>query len=100
MTLAPQSIAVERPARPLEDPTGRRLRWMRRVGRAIALLFLLWLVALVLGALGVAPSPGWLFGGVFRQQAAPASPARTPAPRQSVATDFTRALPVAATPVS
>jgi len=79
MTLAPKSLTVARPVRPLEDPSGRRLRWMRRVGRAIALLFLLWFIALALGALGVAPSGGWHFGRALGPQSAPPPLARAPA---------------------
>src|SRR5215212_6554516 len=36
----------------LADPSGRRRRGLRRVGRAVAVLFALWLAALVL------PGPG------------------------------------------
>lgn len=42
----------------LEDPSGRRARWMRRAGRAVFVLFLAWLAAIVLGGLGLTPVPG------------------------------------------
>jgi hypothetical protein len=42
----------------LEDPTGRRRLHMRRGGRAVSLLLLIWLLALVLGGLGLVPVPG------------------------------------------
>src|SRR5450759_3101638 len=42
----------------LEDASGRRARWMRRAGRAVFVLFLAWLVAIVLGGLGLTPVPG------------------------------------------
>ena len=100
MTLAPQSLTVARPLRPLEDLSGRRLRWMRRVGRAIALLFLLWFVALVLGALGVAPNGGWHLARALGPQSAPASLARrASAPRPPAIADFARVLPQAAASV-
>jgi len=41
----------------LEDASGRRARWMRRAGRAVFVLFLAWLVAIVLGGLGLTPVP-------------------------------------------
>jgi hypothetical protein len=42
----------------LEDPTGRRARWLRRGGRVVFVLFLAWLLAIVLGGLGLTPVPG------------------------------------------
>ena len=42
----------------LEDPTGRRARWLRRAGRVVFLLFLAWLLAIVLGGLGLMPVAG------------------------------------------
>lgn len=42
----------------LADPTGRRGRWFRHVGRAVALLFAAWLVALALTGLGLLPGVG------------------------------------------
>ena len=78
MSLAPQMTTVERPLRPLEDPSGRRLRWMRWVGRAIALVFLLWFVALVSGAFGVAPNRGSNLGRALGPQSgSPHTPAKT-----------------------
>jgi hypothetical protein len=74
---------------------------MRRVGRAIALVCLLWLVALVLGALGVVPHGGWLFGHAARLQSDPSQIAPVPALRQPALVDLARAsLPETAVPVS
>jgi len=42
----------------LADPTGRRGRSLRRIGRAIAVLFAAWLAGLVLAGLGLLPELG------------------------------------------
>jgi hypothetical protein len=42
----------------LADPTGRRGRNLRRVGRAVAVLFAVWLAALALAGLGLLPGLG------------------------------------------
>jgi hypothetical protein len=42
----------------LADPTGRRGRRLRHAGRAVAVLFALWLAALVLAGLGLLPGDG------------------------------------------
>ncbi len=42
----------------LADPTGRRGRSLRRVGRAVAVLFAGWLAALALAGLGLLPGVG------------------------------------------
>jgi uncharacterized iron-regulated membrane protein len=42
----------------LADPSGRRRRSLRRVGRAVAVLFALWLAALALAGLGLLPDMG------------------------------------------
>lgn len=42
----------------LADPTGRRGRRLRRVGRAVAVLFAGWLAALALAGLGLLPGVG------------------------------------------
>lgn len=65
---------------------------MRRVGRAIALLCLLWLVALALGALGVAPKGAWLFGAL-QPHSDQSPPALTRTPHQPPATHVTAVLP-------
>ena len=72
---------------------------MRWVGRAIALLFLLWFVALVLGGFGVAPSGGWRLGRALGPHSHSAPRARVPAPRPSAVADFASALPQAAASV-
>jgi len=56
----------------LADPSGRRLRRLRVVGRALFVLFALWLCALVLAGLGVLPSSGIPFAG---SAATPSPPA-------------------------
>ncbi|MGI8623592.1 MAG: hypothetical protein ACR2NB_08950, partial [Solirubrobacteraceae bacterium] len=42
----------------LADPSGRRGRRLCRAGRAIAVLFAVWLVALALSGLGLLPATG------------------------------------------
>src|SRR3954471_16746853 len=42
----------------LADPTGRRGRNLRRAGRAVAVLFAVWLAALAVAGLGLLPGLG------------------------------------------
>ena len=42
----------------LADPTGRRRRGLRRIGRAVAVLFAIWLAALALAGVGLLPGVG------------------------------------------
>jgi hypothetical protein len=42
----------------LADPSGRRRKGLRRAGRAVAVLFALWLAALALAGLGLLPGVG------------------------------------------
>lgn len=76
----------------LEDPTGRRARWLRRAGRAVFLLFLAWLLAIVLGGLGLMPIAVVPFTHVLRPTGPPAL-AKPPVPRQPSASDLRPALP-------
>ncbi len=85
-----------RPPRALEDTSGRRLRRMRWIGRAAALLFLLWFTALLLGALGVGPAGRVPFGRALRPSAGPPRLRRLPLPQQPAAADLVPALPAAA----
>ena len=64
----------------LEDPSGRRLRRLRWVGRSVALLCFVWLAVIVVGALGVGPS-GRVFGDVFGESAPP-PPRERPNPQR------------------
>src|SRR3989442_4019734 len=59
------------PRRVLEDASGRRLRRMRWVGRATALLFLVWLALVILGGLGVGPVGRLPLPPVLRPSAGP-----------------------------
>ena len=76
-----------RPARVLEDPTGRRLRRLRWVGRGIALLFLLWLLVIGLGALGAGPTGAGL-GNASEESAPPPASHGLPTPRQQSRADL------------
>jgi hypothetical protein len=82
----------------LEDPSGRRARWMRRAGRVVFAVFLAWLVAILLGGLGLAPVPGIPLTHALRPSAGPPPLARLPAPRQPSPADLLPALPDTALP--
>lgn len=76
----------------LEDPTGRRARWMRRAGRLVFALFLGWLLAIVLGGLGLVPVAGIPFTHVLRPSSGPSPLVKLPRPRQPSASDLRPAL--------
>jgi hypothetical protein len=80
----------------LEDPTGRRARWMRRAGRVVFIVFLGWLLAIVLGGLGLAPVGGIPFTHSLRPSTGPAPLAKLPQPRQPTASDLRPAAPATA----
>jgi hypothetical protein len=76
----------------LEDPTGRRARWLRRAGRGVFLLFLAWLLAIVLGGLGLMPVTGIPFAHVLRPSQGPPELTKLPQPRQPSASDLRPAV--------
>src|SRR5438876_5518023 len=76
----------------LEDPTGRRARWMRRAGRVVFVLFLGWLLAIVLGGLGLVPVAGIPFAHTLQPSQGPPPLATLPKPRKPSATDLQPAL--------
>ena len=76
----------------LEDPTGRRARWFRRVGRGVFLLFLAWLLAIVLGGLGLIPVAGIPFTHVLRPSQGPPALTKLPQPRPPSASDLRPAV--------
>jgi hypothetical protein len=76
----------------LEDPTGRRARWLRRAGRCVFLLFLGWLLAIVLGGLGLMPVAGIPFAHVLRPSQGLPVLAKLPQPRQPSAADLRPAV--------
>jgi hypothetical protein len=80
----------------LEDPTGRRARWMRRAGRVVFIVFLGWLLAILLGGLGLAPVGGIPFTQSLRPSTGPAPLAKLPEPRQPSASDLRPAVPATA----
>ena len=84
----------------LEDPTGRRARWMRRAGRVVFIVFLGWLLAIVLGGLGLAPVSGIPFAHSLRPSTGPAPLAQLPQPRQPSASDLRPAAPATAVAAS
>ena len=76
----------------LEDPSGRRARWLRVGGRAVFTLFLLWLLAIVLGGLGVGPTAKIPLLHALRPSPGPPV-ARLPPPAQPARTDLRPAVP-------
>lgn len=81
----------------LEDPTGMRARWMRRAGRLIFLVFLGWLLAIVLGGLGLMPVAGIPLTHVLRPSQGPPPLSRLPKPRQPSVSDLEPAVPAKGT---
>ena len=77
----------------LEDPSGRRALWMQRAGRVVFVVFLAWLIAIVLGGLGLAPVPGVPFAQVLRPSTGPPPLVRLPPPKQPAPADLLPALP-------
>jgi hypothetical protein len=79
----------------LEDATGRRGRWMRRLGRTAALLVFGWLVVLLVGGLGLTPVANLPFAEVLRPSQGPEPLAASPKPQRPPADDLRPARPVA-----
>jgi hypothetical protein len=79
----------------LEDPSGTRARWLRRAGRVVFVLFLAWLLAIVLGGLGLMPVAGIPLTHTFRPSQGPPALPTLPKPRQPSASDLRPALPAA-----
>ncbi|MGZ4337234.1 MAG: hypothetical protein ACXVRA_07955 [Gaiellaceae bacterium] len=77
----------------LEDPTGKRARWLRRAGRFVFLLFPGWLLAIVLGGLGLMPVAGIPLVHVLRPSQGPPPVVKLPRPRQPSAADLRPAVP-------
>jgi hypothetical protein len=77
----------------LEDPSGKRARWLRRGGRVVFLVFLAWLVATVLGGLGLIPVTGIPFAHVLRPTVGPPPILKPLRPRQPSISDLRPALP-------
>lgn len=81
------------PAAVLADPSGRRMRVLAIGGRAVAVVFLLWLVGLVLAGLGLLPAGDVPLGRALGGQAPPSLRA-LPRPRQPSASDLAPAKPL------
>ena len=84
------------PRRVLEDASGRRLRRLRWVGRATALLFLVWLATVILGGLGVGPGGRLPLGNALRPTAGPPPLREAPVPVAPAAADLVPAQPAPA----
>jgi hypothetical protein len=86
----------------LEDATGRRGRWMRRLGRMLSFLLVSWLVVLLVGGLGLTPVASLPFADILRPSQGPEELAAPPTPRRPLADDLRRARPLVSrpTPVS
>jgi hypothetical protein len=89
------TAATTREAAILEDPTGRRGRRLRLLARAIAVLLTVWLVALLLGAVGINPVSGIPFGQALKPPA-PSPATSLPEPRKASRADLKPALPAKA----
>jgi hypothetical protein len=96
MAASPHPTPRVPPRRVLEDASGRRLRRMRWVGRATALLFLAWLALVILGGLGVGPVGRLPLGHVLRPSAGPPPLRQLPKPAAPSAADLVPALPAPA----
>ena len=70
-----------------------RARWMRRAGRLIFLVFLGWLLAIVLGGLGLMPVAGIPLTHVLRPSHGPPPLSKLPKPRQPSVSDLQPAVP-------
>lgn len=90
--LEPSAARGERAV--LEDATGRRGRWMRRLGRTLTVLLLAWLVVLVGGGLGLTPVANLPFGDALRPSKGPEPLRALPKPRKPPAEDLRPALPL------
>ena len=80
----------------LEDPTGRRARWMRWAGRLVFVVFLGWLLAIVVGGLGLLPVSGLPLTHVLRPSREPPPLSRLPRPKPPSASDLRPAIPASA----
>lgn len=76
----------------LADPTGKRSRVMAAVGRVVALLFLLWFLALSLAGLGILPTSAIPFARRLGPQTPPKLKAY-PRPAQPSPSDLAAAKP-------
>jgi hypothetical protein len=83
----------------LEDPTGNRRKRLRIVARLIALSMSIWLLALLLGAVGITPVGSIPFVRVFKP---PASPPvhKLPRPHPPTVAELQPALSAASAPSS
>jgi hypothetical protein len=77
----------------LEDPTGNRRRRLRIAGRLIALAMSIWLVALLLGAVGITPVGSVPLVRVFKPPASPPAVHRLPRPRPPTVAELRPAQP-------
>jgi len=84
------------PRRVLEDASGRRLRRLRWVGRATALLFLFWIAVVILGGLGVGPARRLPLGDLLRPSSGPPPLRHVPRPVAPAPADLVPALPAPA----
>jgi hypothetical protein len=78
----------------LEDVTGRRGRWMRRLGRTLSVLLVAWLFVLLVGGLGLTPVAGVPFADFLRPSEGPTELAAPPKPRKPTADDLRPARPL------
>jgi hypothetical protein len=94
MSLVPTPLAA--PRRVLEDASGQRLRLLRRVGRAVALVLVVWLSLVFLGGIGVGPAAHVPFGNLLRPALAPPPLRHAPRIVPPARADLVPALPAPA----
>ena len=87
------AAAIRGPVSVLEDPPGQRARRMRRVGRVVGVLFLLWILVLVLGGLVLIPAANVPLGGALSPSSGPPVLPRDLVPAQPAADDLVVARP-------
>jgi hypothetical protein len=94
MSLVPTPLTA--PRRVLEDASGQRLRLLRRVGRAVALVLVVWLSLVFLGGIGVGPAAHVPFGNLLRPALAPPPLRHAPRIVPPARADLVPALPAPA----
>jgi hypothetical protein len=86
------------PAPVLADPSGRRARVLARVGRAISLVMLMWVIGLALAGLGVLPAGDLPLGPVVAADGGPVALRTLPRGAPPARSDLLPASPTAQAP--
>jgi hypothetical protein len=92
LDLRGRELTVPAPA-VLSDPSGRRARMLSRLGRALAVIALLWVAGLALAGLGVLPAGDVPLGRAVAGPQAPSGLRHLPARAAPTAQDLRPAIP-------